>query len=184
MTGNLGKSHIWTYLFYVKFFEHISNNIILSEGEKYISQDEALQKLQHYCAYQDRCHREVRTKLIKMGVYGDELEEIIIELIRENFLNEERFAKSFARGKFRLKRWGKNRILRELKMRDISDYCIRKAMEEINDEDYHQTLQAVLIKKVKTLKDSNTFKRNQKLAQYAIRRGFEAALVWEEIKLL
>ena len=155
------------------------------KGEKkYISQDEALKKLQHYCAYQDRCHREVRNKLLNLGIYGDELEEIIIELIRENFLNEERFACSFARGKFRLKQWGRNRILRELKMRDISDYCIRKAMEEINDEDYYETLKTVLTKKTRTLKDTNIFKRNQKLAQHAIRRGFESELVWEEVKRL
>lgn len=151
----------------------------MQENKKYVSREDALQKLQHYCAYQDRCHREVRSKLLTLGIYGEELEEIITELIQENFLNEERFACSFARGKFRLKQWGRNRILRELKMRQISDYCIRKAMEEIKDEDYYQTLQEVLTKKAKTLKDTDTFKRNQKLAQHAIQRGFEPELVWE-----
>lgn len=154
----------------------------MREEKKYISRDEALQKLQRYCAYQDRCHRDVRTKLLDLGVYGDELEEIMTDLIRENFLNEERFARSFARGKFRLKQWGRNRILRELKMRDISEYCIRKAMEEIDEDEYMQTLREVLNKKARTLKEADVFKRNQKLAQHAIRRGFEAELVWEMVR--
>lgn len=156
----------------------------MREEKKYISRDEALRRLQRYCAYQDRCHREVRTKLIKLGVYGDELEEIITELIQENFLNEERFARSFARGKFRLKQWGRNRIRRELKLRDISDYCIRKAMEEIDPLKYPETLRAVLKKKDNALTKSDPFKRRQKLAQHAIRRGFEPELVWAALEEL
>lgn len=154
----------------------------MREEKKYISREEALQKLQRYCAYQDRCHRDVRTKLLDLGIYGDELEEIITDLIQENFLNEERFARSFARGKFRLKQWGRNRILRELKIRAISEYCIRQAMAEIEEEEYLQTLREVLNKKAGTLKESDAFKRNQKLAQYAIGRGFEAELVWEMVR--
>lgn len=154
----------------------------MREEKKYISREEALQKLQRYCAYQDRCHREVRAKLLDLGVYGDELEEIITDLIRENFLNEERFARSFARGKFRLKQWGRNRILRELKLRDISEYCIRKAMEEIDEDEYLQTLREVLNKKARTLKEPDVFKRSQKLARHAIQRGFEAELVWELVR--
>ena len=97
--------------------------------EKWVSKEEALAKIQRYCAYQDRCHQEVRTRLLDMGVYADWLEEIIVQLIEENFLNEERFARSFARGKFRIKQWGRNRIRQELKKRNISAYCIRMAME-------------------------------------------------------
>ena len=92
---------------------------------------EALKKLQKYCAYQDRCHQEVRSKLLDLGIYGDDLENVMVELIEENFLNEERFARSYARGKFRIKKWGKVRILRELKQRQISAYCIRKGMEKL-----------------------------------------------------
>ena len=97
---------------------------------EWVSKEEALAKMQRYCAYQERCHEEVRSKLLNMGVYSDWREEIIVQLIEENFLNEERFARSFARGKFRIKQWGRNRIRQELKKRKISDYCVRKAMEE------------------------------------------------------
>ena len=103
--------------------------------EKWVSKEEALAKIQRYCAYQVRCHQEVRTRLLDMGVYADWLEEIIVQLIEENFLNEERFARSFARGKFRIKQWGRNRIRQELKKRNISAYCIRMAMEEIEEQD-------------------------------------------------
>lgn len=149
--------------------------------KKYTSKDDALKKLQRYCAYQDRCHQEVRTKLLDLGIYGDDLEEIIAELIQENFLNEERFARSFARGKFRMKKHGRDRIRRELKMRRISAYCIRKAMTEIEEEDYLKTLGEVIEKKSKTLKETNPFVRKAKLAKYAIGRGFESAMVWEAL---
>ena len=121
--------------------------------KKYTSKAEALSKLQGYCAYQDRCHQEVRSKLLDLGIYGNDLEEIMADLIQENFLNEERYARSFARGKFRIKKWGRNRIRRELKMRDISDYCLRKAMAEIEEEEYLKTLRKVLEKKDKLLKE-------------------------------
>ena len=117
------------------------------KNKKWLSKEEALKKLQRYCAYQDRCHQEVRNKLINLGVYGQVMEEVIVELIQENFLNEERFAKSFARGKFRIKTWGRNRIRRELKLRAVSDYCIRKGMEEIPDDDYLEALDAFLQRK-------------------------------------
>ncbi|MFQ5445382.1 MAG: regulatory protein RecX [Saprospiraceae bacterium] len=147
--------------------------------KKYLSKDDALIRMQRYCAYQERCHKEVRNKLLDLGIYGQDLEDIIADLIGENFLNEERFACTFARGKFRIKRWGRNRILRELKMRDISNYCIRKAMEEIEEEEYIDTLRQVLKKKAARMKEESDFVRKSKLAQYAIRRGFESALVWE-----
>jgi len=146
--------------------------------------DRALEKLQKYCAYQDRCHQEVRTKLISIEVYGDDLEDIMATLIEENFLNEERFARSYARGKFRIKRWGRVRIKQELKKRYISAYCIRKAMEEIQEEDYIDTLIKVLEKKKKQLKEKNPFVLRGKLAKYAISRGFESSVVWEMVKTL
>ena len=153
-----------------------------NNNPKYISKAEALAKLQKYCAYQDRCHQEVRTKLLELGIYGDDLEEIIYDLISENFLNEERFARSYARGKFRMRRWGRNRILRELKFRKISDYCIRKAMTEIEEEEYLKTLEQVLRKRLALSKEKDIFKRNSKLAKYAIGKGYEPTLVWEMVK--
>ncbi len=147
----------------------------------WVTKEDALAKMQRYCAYQDRCHQEVRSRLLDMGVYGDWLEEIILRLIEENFLNEERFARSFARGKFRIKQWGRNRILQELKQRNISGYCIRKALEEIDERDYRRTLETLLLKKAETLPEEGPFNRNNKLARYAVGRGFEAELTWQAI---
>lgn len=148
--------------------------------DKIITQkDIALQKMMHYCAYQERCHQEVRSKLITLEIYGDDLEEIIAELITENFLNEERFAKAYAGGKFRVKKWGKVRIRQELKKRKISDYCIKKAMQEIDEEGYEAGLYTLIEKKRKTEKEKNEFILKGKLAKYAISKGFESHLVWQ-----
>jgi regulatory protein len=152
--------------------------------KKYHTRDQALQKLQRYCAYQDRCHAEVRTKLISLGIYGDELEEIIVELINENYLNEERFARSYARGKFRFKCWGRIRITQELKSRRISDYLIRKALEEIEEAEYRQALHDFLERKLELIHADNEYEKKQKLAAYAQRRGFESELIWETVGAL
>lgn len=148
-------------------------------AKKYTSKADALVKLQRYCAYQDRCHQEVRSKLIELGCYGQDLEEVIANLIEEKFLDEERYARSFARGKFRMKQWGRSRIRQELKLRNISDYCIRKAMEEISEQDYLNTLMEVLEKRALQIAEADDFARKGKLAQYAMSRGFEAELVWQ-----
>ena len=148
----------------------------------WISKDKALQKLQKYCAYQDRCHQEVRTKLIDLGIYGDDLENIIVLLIEDNFLNEERFAQSYARGKFRMKKWGRVRIKRELKQRKISDYCIRKGMAEIDNETYLNTLREILQKRQVQYAHLKPFEVRKKMADHAIRRGYEVPLVWEMVK--
>lgn len=145
------------------------------------SKEIALNKLKHYCAYQDRSHREVRTKLLSLKVYGDDLEEIMSELIKEKFLDELRFACSFARGKFRIKKWGRNKIKQHLKQHDISDYCLRKAMEEIDEKEYLSTLQEIIGKKKIDYADTNKYKQNQKVIKYCISRGFEMNLVLENI---
>jgi regulatory protein len=152
--------------------------------KKWISKYDALEKLQRYCAYQDRCHQQVRKKLLDLGIYGDELEEIIAELIEEKFLDEERFARSYVRGKFRINKWGKIRIRQELKKRQISDYCIRKGMEEIPEEDYLEQIREVILKKEATLKEEDDYKRKHKLAAYAFGRGYEAELIWSIIEKL
>jgi len=147
----------------------------------WVSKDEALKKMQRYCAYQDRCHQEVRQKMIDMGVLPDWREEVMVELIQENFLNEERFARSYVRGKFRMKQWGRRRLLRELKQRNISDYCIRKSFEEIDETAYRETVDALIQKKVALLQETDIYTKKNKVAQYLLRRGFEASLVWERI---
>ncbi len=149
-------------------------------GKKVLTEKEiALKKLQKYCAYQDRCHQEVRSKLLALKIYGDDLEEIIAELINENFLNEERFARSFARGKFRIKRWGKTKIKRELKKRAISNYCIGKAMKEIEEEGYIKGLEEIIEKRKRVEKETNEFQLKNKLARYAVRKGFESDAIWK-----
>ncbi len=140
--------------------------------------DAALSKMQQYCAYQDRCHQEVRNKLLEIGMRGHELELIIVELIQDKFLDEERFARSYVRGKFNIKQWGRIKIKQELKKRNISAYCTKKGLSEIEEDDYLKTLEKVIRKKLTTTKSKNTYELKNKLAQYAIRRGFESALVW------
>lgn len=149
----------------------------MEKKKKYIDANTALLKMQNFCAYQERSHVEVRTKLIDLGIYGDTQEDIIASLIADNFLNEERFAKAFAHGKFNIKKWGKVRIKQELKVRKISDYSIRKALEEINIDDYEKTLQEIITKKNALIDETDDFKRQQKLFQYAMQKGFEIELI-------
>ena len=147
---------------------------------------QALSKLQKYCTYQDRCHKEVRSKLLDLEIYGADLEDIIVDLIEDNFLNEERFARSYARGKFRMKQWGRVKIKQELKFRRISAYCLKKAMEEIDEEDYTKTLLHLIEKKKKDYerKEKNLFKLKGKIATYIIGRGYESPLVWHWVNEL
>ncbi len=153
----------------------------LEQKKKYYSQESALLKLQSYCAYQERCHNEVMAKLRDLGIYGDKADEIVAQLITDNFLNEERFAVSYARGKFRIKRWGKIRIRQELKLRQIPEYSIKKAMAVIDTEGgYLETLKDVIRSKSKDYEGDA--QRKQKLALFAMRKGFEPDLVWEVLK--
>ena len=147
-----------------------------------LTPDAALEQLRSYCAYQDRCHQEVRTRLLEYQVYGDDLEQIIAELIEERFLDEERFAKSFARGKFRIKKWGKMKIVRELKSKQISPYCIKKGMAEIDPEEYYTTLLDLIEKKHATLRETDYYKQRQKLTEHAMRKGFEYELIAEAVR--
>lgn len=142
----------------------------------------ALEKLRHYCAYQERCHQEVRSKLLSLKVYGDELEEVISSLISDNFLNEERFARSYARGKFRMKQWGRIKIKQELKKRRISDYCIRKAMTEIDEEEYLQTIHDLTQKyDEQHVADSKRAKDKKRIA-FLQRKGFEIGLILDHLR--
>ncbi len=145
---------------------------------------EATRKLEGYCAYQDRCHKEVVSKLREMGMISMAIDEIIGHLIRENFLNEERFARSFARGKFNIKKWGKNRILNELKQRDITKYNINLALKEIEETDYLDTLEKLAEKRLGQLTETDIFKKRKKLTDYLLYRGWESALVYEITKRL
>lgn len=153
----------------------------MTERKKYTPK-QALLKIQHYCAYQDRCHQDVNKKLYDWGLNRDERDEIIVALIEENFLNEERFARSFARGKFRIKSWGKQKIRYELLSKGIGEKLIQIALTEISEEEYLVCLKKELKKKADKINDRNKFSARQKLATYLFNRGFEPELVWDEIK--
>ena len=140
--------------------------------------DQALVKARSYCVYQERCHQEVRDKLYSWGLWPEAVENIIIKLIEENFINEERFAKAYAGGKFRITGWGKTKIKLALKQKKISDYCIRVALNEINDKDYQQALKKLIGHRTKEITEKNPLKKNYKIASYVISRGFEPELVW------
>ncbi len=147
--------------------------------KKYYSKSEVLIKAANYCAYQERCHQEVIAKLAELGVYGMDADVMLLKLIEDNYVNEERFAKAFAGGKFRVKQWGRFRIKRELKMRGISDYCIQEALKEIDETDYMNTLKKGVAAKYKSVKAINDLQRKHKTAQYLLTRGFESELIWK-----
>ncbi|WP_298893221.1 regulatory protein RecX [uncultured Psychroserpens sp.] len=146
--------------------------------------DEAQKKLERYCAYQERCHKEVTQKLYEMRMIPEARDQIIVHLLQHNFLNEERFAKAFVRGKFRIKKWGKQRLQLELKRRDINKTLINIALSEINESDYYSAFHALAEKKAETIKETNVLKKRKKLADYLLYRGWESPLVYEKIREL
>lgn len=145
---------------------------------------EAKRKLENYCAYQERCHKEVIEKLKGMRMIPEAIDQIVTQLIEDNFLNEERFAKSFARGKFNIKKWGKNRIVNELKQRQISRYNITTALKEIDEETYIETLDTLAKKRLEQITETNLQKKRKKLADYLLYRGWESHLVYEKLREL
>ncbi|NVJ89757.1 MAG: RecX family transcriptional regulator [Flavobacteriaceae bacterium] len=149
--------------------------------KKVFTVNEIKRKLEQYCVYQDRCHKEVEQKLKEFNLIPEAKEMILLSLLKDNFLNEERFAKSFARGKFRIKNWGKQRIVRELKFRDISAYNIKTALKEINEEEYIATLYKITENRNTVLKESNPFKRKKKLIDFLLRKGYENDLIYKTV---
>ena len=143
--------------------------------------DEAQKKLENYCAYQERCHKEVREKLKAMKMIPEAIDNIMVHLIDHNFLNEERFAKAFVRGKFRIKKWGKNRLVRELKFKDVSKYAIDVALKEIDEADYFETLDELTQKRIAQVNEKNIYKKKKKVADYLLYRGWESHLVYQKL---
>ncbi|ATA68521.1 recombinase RecX [Capnocytophaga cynodegmi] len=146
--------------------------------------EEAKRKLEAFCAYQERYHKEVIDKLQKMRMIPIAIDEIVVHLIQNNFLNEERFAKSFARGKFRYKKWGRIRIVRELKQRGLSTYIIQSALKEIDNEEYIATFEILAEKKHAEIKEKSVYKAKRKLADYLLYRGWESDLVYDKVNEL
>jgi regulatory protein len=145
--------------------------------KKHLTKEQALQKLKHYCAYQERSHHEVKEKLYNLGVWKKEHDEIIATLIEEGYLNEERFAIAFAGGKFRIKQWGRVKIKYELKQKQVSDYSIKKALKQIDEEEYMIVLKKLAEQKYAALKGEQYMIRKKKAMDYLVGRGFEPELV-------
>ena len=147
--------------------------------------EQSVPKIKQYCAYQERCHAEVRDKLYSFGLHKNEVEEIISTLITENYLNEERFAIHFAGGKFRMKQWGKIKIKQSLKFKQVSDYCIRKALKEIDSIEYQNTFHKLVEQKLKALKsEKNIFIKKRKLQDFLLQKGFESEMIRDAVNNL
>jgi regulatory protein len=151
-------------------------------GKKSYTLEEATRRLERYCAYQERCHQEVVQKLKELGMIPEAIDKIVVHLIGEGFLNEQRFAMAFARGKFNQKNWGRDRIERELKQRDISPYLIAKALQEIPEETYLLAFEELASKKLKSLRGKPKEEQKRKLFNYLLYRGWEKDLVYDRLR--
>lgn len=152
---------------------------------EYLTPEQALARIKHFCAYQERCHSEVKERLYSFGLNTTEIDTIISELINDNFLNEERFARQYAGSKFRIKQWGKNKIRQQLKVKKISEYCIRKGLEEIDDADYEIVFKKLLAQKSDSLKrEKNIFIKKRKIKDFLLQRGFESSMIHEALQKL
>ena len=152
--------------------------------KKILTKEQALQKLRQYCAYQERSHSEVQQKLYELGIRKQDHDEILSTLIEEDYLNEERFAKAFAGGKFRMKDWGRKKIFYALKEKRVSEYSIKQAMKEIDEEDYWKNLKELVEEKYGTLKDEQHLVRKKKTIDYMLQKGYEFDLVTKAVNEL
>jgi regulatory protein len=149
------------------------------------TREQALQKAKHYCGYQERCHKEVKEKLYELGLHKVEVETTISQLIEENYLNEERFATQFAGGKFRMKNWGRVKIKYELKQKQVSEYCIKKGLKAIDEDDYIKALEKLAAAKWESLSgEKNKFSKLRKTQDYLMQKGFEQDLIRETIQFI
>lgn len=148
----------------------------------YHSLKEATQKLMRYCAYRERCHKEVKEKLYQLNIHPQDHDKIIVQLIQEGFLNEERFAMAFVHDKFHLQQWGRFRIRRELAARDITESLIQKSLLQIDEKEYLNTFYTLLEKRLDLLSDEKPLDRKKKITGYLLRKGFEADLVYEAVR--
>ncbi len=149
-------------------------------SKKTYTVQEAIKKLEHYCAYQERCHQEVIQKLKGMFMIPEAIDVIVVHLIEHNYLNEERFAKTFVSGKFRIKRWGRRRLTLELKKKNVSKVNINQALGEIEIDEYTEVFNDLAEKKANSITESNKLKKKKKLIDYLLYRGWESHLVYEK----
>lgn len=147
--------------------------------------EEAKEKLERYCAYQERSHKQVEEQLYKMRMIPEAQEVIITHLIQHNFLNESRFAQAFSRGKFRIKKWGKKRITQELKRHGVSAYNIKLGLAQIEPESYRETFEGLFAKKLNELSSERDIrKKKRKLFDYLAYRGWETEMIYEAFSRL
>ncbi|MBL7849645.1 MAG: RecX family transcriptional regulator [Cyclobacteriaceae bacterium] len=159
----------------------VRSNVSETSRRRY-SPEEAFTRICRYCAYQERSHKEVRAKLFSYGLFSSQVEELLSRLITEGFLNEERFARAFAGGKFRMQKWGRLKIVRALETHGLSGRCIQRGLKEIDGTAYTKVLRQLLTRKLAGLNEANLFKARQKAAQFAIGKGYEPELVWELLR--
>ena len=150
------------------------------QTKKTYTLQEATKKLESYCAYQERCHQEVVQKLTGMHMIPEAIDVIMVHLLQHNFLNEERFAKTFVRGKFKIKAWGRNRIAFQLKQKGVGKVNINNALAEITDEEYIGLFNDLADKKASSIKEPNKLKKKKKFIDYFLYRGWESHLVYEK----
>lgn len=151
--------------------------------KKKLTKEEGIQKLKHYCGYAERSHQDARQKAYALGLWKNEVEEIVAWLISEKYLDEERYATQFARSHLNQKKWGRVKITYELKQRQVSNWCIKNALKQINEEEYRQILQKLAEDKWALLSgEENAFARKKKLQDYLVQKGFERDLVFAELK--
>jgi len=153
----------------------------MMQHKKSFTVDELQKKMEYYCVYQDRCHQEVERKMTEYQLIPEAKEKILLHLMQHNFLNEERFSRSFARGKFRIKNWGKQRIVRELKNKNISNYNIKSALKEINEDEYLQTIYRITENRNNSITEKNIYKRKKKLQDFLLRKGYEYDLIFKTV---
>jgi regulatory protein len=141
-------------------------------------------KAADYCAYQERSQQEVRDKLYSYGLHQNEVEDVLVDLITEDFINEERFARAYVGGKFRMKGWGRNKIMQGLKQHRISDYCVRKGLEEIDGDAYYEVLKKHAERKLPSLNGQTAYIMRGKLTQHLMMKGFENDLIRDVVEEL
>ncbi|HKG68914.1 MAG TPA: regulatory protein RecX [Segetibacter sp.] len=146
-----------------------------------LTKEQALEKIKYYCSYQERCHSEIKDKLYSYGLGKKEAEEIIAEMIENNYLNEERFAVQFAGGKFRMKQWGRKKIQYELQQKGVNDFIIQIALKEIDEEEYLETLQKLAQTKWNALNVENNLLRQSKTNAWLLQKGYEQRLISQVI---
>ncbi len=145
---------------------------------------EIYDKIEYYCSYQDRCYKEVEQKLNSFFLIPEAKEKIIIHLIENKYIDEERFAKSFVRGKHNYKSWGKNRIIQELKFREISKRNIDIALKEIPNDVYLDNFHTLAEKNWNSIKEQKGPKKNKKFVDFLLRKGYESTLIYDKLQEL